>query len=401
MVLLITEILTTIFMFIVLYFTFLFLIIFLSDRKKLNSSPKMEKFPSLSIIIPAYNEEGTIVKTVETIRKLKYPRGFGIVVVDDGSTDETYEVARKIKGIRILRQEHGGKARALNFALKKAGGEIVACVDSDSYPETDTLMKTIPFFSDKQVAAVTTSIYAKEAKNMMQRLQRIEYILIAFTRKLLESINAIYCTPGPMSFYRKNVLIDVGGFDEKNLTEDIEIAWRLLSRNHKIKMSLDSKVYTNVPQNIHKWWRQRLRWNMGGTQTTLKYMKLFFKKGFGNIGTFVLPFFFIAYIVTFMGLVVSLLIIASFLNYLIGAGTYGFNLIRPFLIAPDIIFFWGLFLFAISVVFIKINARSIKESRNVRRSFLDYFTYLFFYTSIFPINLIHSIFKLLRKDYKW
>ena len=111
----------------------------------------------------------------------------------------------RIKGIKVFTKENGGKASALNFGLKKAKGEIVACIDSDSYPERNALLKTIPFFEDN-VAAVTTYILVKNAKSIVQRLQRIEYITIAWTRKLLEYLNAIYVTPGAMSLYKRKVL---------------------------------------------------------------------------------------------------------------------------------------------------------------------------------------------------
>ena len=208
---------------------------------------------------------------------MDYPKKKEIIVVDDGSTDNTFKVASRFKGVRVLRKKQGGKASALNFGIARASGQIVVCVDSDSRPERRALMKTVPFF-EEGVAAVTTYVLVNKAKSIMERVQRIEYAMIAWSRKLFEFIESIYVTPGPMSLYRRDVLQKVGGFDEKNLTEDIEIAWRLIKNNYKIRMSLDAKVYSNVPKTFGKWWHQRLRWNIGGMQTTLKYFRLFTKK---------------------------------------------------------------------------------------------------------------------------
>ena len=299
----ITDIISFAFVFVSVYFMFLFLLLFFAHKKKLLRVPKTssKKLPSVSIIIPAYNEEKSIAKTIKAVKKLIYPKKVEIIVVDDGSIDNTYNMVKKIKGIKVLSKKHEGKAKALNYGLKYARGEIVACIDSDSYPEKYALLKTVPFF-EKNVAAVTTSVFVKNANSLIQRLQRIEYLFTAWTRKILEHLNAVYATPGPMSLYKRKVLLKVGGFDEKNLTEDIEIAWRLLKHKYKIKMSLDAKTYTTAPKTLKKWWHQRLRWNVGGFQTNFKYFNLFLNKNFGSVGVFLLPFFSVSYLLSILGL---------------------------------------------------------------------------------------------------
>jgi len=395
------DIVNSIFLLVGTYFTILFLLLFFTHEKKLFHRPKIKKFPSVSIIIPAFNEEKVIEKTIKNVKKLVYPRKKEIIVIDDGSTDKTYKIVKRIKGIKIFRKKNGGKANALNFGLKRARGEIVVCVDADSYPEENALLKTIPFF-EKNVAAVTTSVFIKNPKNILEKLQEMEYIMIAWSRKILEYLDAIYVTPGPMSLYKRKVLLKVGGFDEKNLTEDIEIAWRLMKHKYKIKMVLDAKIYTNVPKNLKKWWHQRLRWNIGGLQTTFKYFNLFLNKEFKNIGMFLLPMSSISYVLTFVGLIFLIYIFFNWAQYLIGAYIFGFNPFSfSFTLLPDMFLFLFLFSALLTVVFIRINFKTMKKITIFPKKLSNLLIYVFIYVAIFPINLLHSFFKFLTGNYEW
>jgi cellulose synthase/poly-beta-1,6-N-acetylglucosamine synthase-like glycosyltransferase len=362
----------------------------------------MKKFPSVSIIIPAHNEEKDIGGTIKSVKRLKYPSNKEIIIVDDGSTDNTYEIAKKFKDVKVLRKKQGGKASALNFGVNHANGEIVVCIDSDSYPERNALLKTVPFF-EENVAAVTTTVLVKNTKGFLERLQGIEYAMIAWSRKLFEFIDAIYATPGPMSLYKKDILKKVGGFDEKNLTEDIEIAWRLIKNNYKIKMSLDTKVYTNVPKTINKWWHQRLRWNIGGIQTTLKYFRLFTKKEFGSIGTFLLPMFSISYVLSFIGVLFIFYSLFTVLRYFVGSFIFGFNPIGPFLLyfSPDIFIALLVINLILVIFYLRLNFKTIKSFADIPFKIIDLLIYLFVYICVSPFNLIHSSIKFLTKKYEW
>ena len=399
---LLIDTVNTIFVFVGIYFTVLLLLLFFTHEKKLFKKPNMKKFPSVSIIIPAHNEEEDIGETIKSVKKMKYPRRKEIIVVDDGSTDKTYEKAKKFKDVRVLSKKQGGKASALNFGLNRAKGKIVVCIDSDSYPEKNALLKTVPFF-EKNVAAVTTSVLVKNTKGILERLQGIEYAMVAWSRKLFEFMNAIYATPGPMSLYRKDVLKKVGGFDEKNLTEDIEIAWRLIKNKYDIKMSLDTKVYTNVPKAVKKWWYQRVRWNIGGMQTTIKYFKLFTKKEFGSLGTFLLPLFTISYVLSVIGILFMFYSLFTGLRYLVGSYIFGFNPIGTFLLyfSPDVFIALFVINFILLILFLRVNFKTIKSFTDFPSRIRDLLLYIFVYTCVFPFNLLHSSIKFLTKKYEW
>jgi cellulose synthase/poly-beta-1,6-N-acetylglucosamine synthase-like glycosyltransferase len=392
-----------------LYMSFLFLLLWNRNRSQLRASPVSVALPSISVLVPAYNEERTITGTLEALRCQDYPKDkLNVIVIDDGSTDRTADVVRQFGGVILLKKPNGGKASALNVGLAAADGEMVACVDSDSRPAPDSLRKIIPFFSDPKVAAVTTSIFIREPKNLIQRLQRIEYIMIVWARKLLEFLDSIYVTPGPLSVYRTSVLRKVGGFDEKNLTEDIEIAWRLMHAGYAIKMATDAEVDTAAPYTFKNWWRQRMRWNIGGIQTTVKYRHTLFRRGFGALGTFVIPFFAASYIISMLGLFVFAYIIvkslADFVMFSLATLGAGANPVHAFelILMPDVFTIFGVLIFLLSLVWIRISLKAVHKPIGGLRSIPDLLLYLVLYITVFPINLFQSSIRFITvRDHDW
>lgn len=402
----ITDILFMVLMFVNLYFLVLFFIVFALERKNIRKIPKLRKLPFVSVIIPAYNKEKVIAETVMAVKSLDYPKNLiEIIAIDDGSSDGTYSMLKKIGGMRAFRKPNTGKADTVNYGARLAKGNIIMCVDADSFPEKDSLIKAVQFFEDENTAGVTVSVLARSANNFIQKLQKMEYILLVLSRKLMESMNSIYVTPGPMALYRKDVFVKVGGLDRKNLTEDIEIAWRLLANGYKIRMSIDSKVYTDVPDTLKGWWRQRIRWNVGGTQTALKYSRHLFGKP-SNIGMFILPLFMLSYVLTVVNIgLMAYLLSTSFYNLIfvyIGSVMMGAN---PFMISlsfnPDILTVAGMSAFAASLFWLKFSFDALKGEISIKRNLLWFALYMMFYISIHPFNLMASTWKLLRKSYKW
>ncbi|MCD6367661.1 MAG: glycosyltransferase family 2 protein [Candidatus Aenigmarchaeota archaeon] len=394
-----------------LYLSIMFFVLYFDNKKELFKVPKMKKFPSVSILIPAYNEEKTIGETIRKVKEMKYPKEIEVIVINDGSTDNTLKVAKRVakkyKKIKVIDKPNGGKASALNVGLKYAKGEIVGVVDADSYPTKNALMNSIPFFSEKDVGAVTTSIFVKSPKNWIERLQRIEYIMIVWARKLLECIDSVYATPGVLSLYRKNALKKVGGFDTNNMTEDIEIAWRLIYHGYKIKMSLKSESNTKVPNNFRSWWKQRVRWNIGGMQTWFKYLHTFLKKDFKSLGMFILPFFTLSYVVSLSGLFLLLFVIGrSIYNYItFNWGVYSLggspSFAVSFVYLPDMFTIFGITIFTISIIWVNISFKTVKRRVGWPKGLLDLILYLTIYITIFPFNLIYSGIKFLRGKYEW
>lgn len=250
--------------------------------------------PRTTIVIPAYNEEKTIITTLKSITQLNYPKDrLEAIVVNDGSKDGTKNVVerfiKKHSNFSLLNKKNEGKAAALNSALEITGGELFACVDADSTVEEDSLINAVHNFSKPKVAAVISSIQIYRPKNIYEKVQKIEYIMAVLMRKLMSSIETLAMTPGVLSIYRTDVLKKVGGFDKDNITEDYEIAMRLKYHGYRIEIEDSSLTHTKAPSSFWSLWKQRVRWYRGFIFNHLKYRKMFFNRKYSFLAYFQLP----------------------------------------------------------------------------------------------------------------
>ena len=231
---------------------------------------------------------------------------------------------------------------------------------------------------------------------MREQWLDIELKLIAYLRKVSEYLNIITATPGPLSLYRRKVLLKIGGFDEKCVLEDNEIAWRLIYYGYKIRMAYDAKVYTNLEYKLKRWWKQRLRWAIGGIQIISKYIKILFKKH--PLGTYILPTWIIGYVSVSVGLIVFFyLFFYSFslnVQYWYEALKMGGN---PFIfshpsIKMDMLLFYGLLLFFMSFSLLIYVIERYKK----RPSIFAIITFVFIYLPIYSFVMFYSVFKYLQ-----
>ncbi len=397
------------YMFITLYFLSLFTLAFVQNRKEIFTVPKVTKEYSVSVLVPAYNEEESIQSTVETILQSDYKNILEVIVINDGSKDGTLRIARglekKYSKVIVLDKQNSGKADSLNQALKIAKGELVAVVDADSYPDLHAIRSMVGYFDDAKVGGVTTRIQVKNKDNFLRKMQAVEYKVIAFTRKLLEFLDSIYVTPGPLAIYRKTALDKTHGFDKNNMTEDIEIAWHLVHENYLVKMSFVAKSTTDAPNTFRKWLKQRVRWNIGGYQTLLKYKNSFFRKNM--LGYFILPFFSLGLILGVFGLGVFFyrFIRRIFYYYLsthysVAAQTALLNL-NDINLSPSILNFLGIVLFVLGMWFIFLSLKYVNAHTNEKESFFSIVFYSLVYIMLRPIVLVISLGKFLTGKYSW
>ena len=264
------EFITVLYLFVIVVSIYLYsiflLLLFKNKHELFKYELNKEDLPSVTILISAYNEEDTIAGTIESVLNLDYPdEKKEIIVLNDGSTDNTEKIALAFKNIKVITKQNSGKADSLNKGINIAKNEFIAVVDADCYHEKDALLKVINCFKeDPNIEAVTCAIRVRNQDKLLGKLQVIEYTLIAWARKLLEFVNSVYVTPGPLSVYRKSTLQKLSGFDKNNLTEDIDLAWRILRNNHRIKMCLSARAYTIVPEKLSEWWHQRLSGDIAG-----------------------------------------------------------------------------------------------------------------------------------------
>lgn len=267
-----------------------YILTYLSARKEKRPLFEDSELPSVSIIIPAYNEEKSIERTIESILSSNYPKKFEVLVIDDGSKDRTYERAKKYESenLRVIKKENGGKATALNLAISKAKGEIIFSMDADTFVEPDTMKKMVRYFKDPRVMSVTPGMILYKPKTIWQRIQHLEYLVGIFLRKVFAFLDAIYIAPGAFSAYRKSFFEKHGGYDEGNIVEDLELALRIQYKGYRTENCPEAKVQTIGPEKFGALLKQRRRWYYGLMKNFWDYRKLVSRK-FGDMGLFVMP----------------------------------------------------------------------------------------------------------------
>lgn len=291
-----TEIIIMLVYAISLYLSIFWLLV-LFEKEEPQEKKTLKKHPKFSVLIPAWNEQETVIATIESAANLDYPKDkLEIIVVNDGSTDNTRKIVEHyIKmhpaspKVRLINQKNKGKGSALNAALKEAEGEFFACLDADSFIEPDALNIMLPLFDSRDIAAVCPMMKVKDPKGLIQMMQWYEYIVNFFYKKLNAKLDCVHVTPGPFSIYRTSIIKELGGYDENNITEDLEIAIRLQKHNYKIIQTLDATVHTMAPDTIRGLFRQRNRWYKGSVYNTIKYKELMFNKRYGDFGIMRMP----------------------------------------------------------------------------------------------------------------
>ncbi len=275
-----------------LYVTVFFLLLFLRYRGVYAKPPTRTDWkPLVSIIVPAYNESEYLKDCLETVLAVDYPKDkLEIIVVDDGSKDDTFAIAKtyESRGIKTITKSNGGKGSALNFGIKQAKGELIATMDADSYLTPQVITGMLPLFDAPDVMAVTPAVKIREGGNLLQEAQRVEYLMILFSRRLLSFIESVPVTPGPCSIFRAEVFKKIGGFSEDNLVEDQEIALRIQANHYKIRSSMTAEVFTEPPQSFKDLMVQRVRWQRGGLRNYWDYKYLIHPR-FGDFGVYFVP----------------------------------------------------------------------------------------------------------------
>ncbi|WP_187646921.1 glycosyltransferase family 2 protein [Nitrosophilus labii] len=282
---------------IVLFFTTLvilryMLLLFFSILKTIQKSADEEDKPQkgelkrVTIIVPAFNEEVVIEKSLQSLIEQTYPN-LEILVIDDGSKDRTYVKAKKLeftkssRSLKVYRKKNGGKANAINFGIEHASGELIMVVDADSKLDKNAVLLMAAYFNDEEIAAVAGSVYVSNQNSLLTKLQALEYIeglnMVRNGQAFLKLVNII---PGPIGMFRKSALIEVGMYDDDTFAEDCDVTLKLIANGYKIEFESDAIAYTEVPEHLLDLIKQRYRWTRGILQSIRKHRKLLwnFKK---------------------------------------------------------------------------------------------------------------------------
>lgn len=236
---------------------------------------KQEKAPPLvTIIIPCYNEQAVIQNSIRSVSKMAYPN-IEILVVDDGSTDSTFEKALQMTSafkVRVVTKMNGGKSSALNFGIQQALGDFVLCLDADSELDPLVVSKGIPYFENNpNLAAVAGSARVGNARNLLCMFQKLEYIIgLNFHKKAQSALGMVTIVPGPIGLFRKSALFDVGLYEEDTYAEDCDLTLKLLMKGYEIKYCEEMIAYTEAPLTFYELTVQRYRWSRGMIQAIYK-----------------------------------------------------------------------------------------------------------------------------------
>ncbi|HEX7596635.1 MAG TPA: glycosyltransferase family 2 protein [Polyangia bacterium] len=310
------------------------------DTDRLDSAFETGHYKPMTLICPAYNEEAGVVHSVNSLISLRYPE-FQVVVVNDGSKDATLErliAAFRLKpSQRVLRQllptkevrgiyesvyvpnlvvvdkANGGKADALNCGINLARYPLVCCMDGDSLLENDSLLRIARPFMDrpdlvasggvirplngcKVTAMGIRGIHLPDS--WLARFQIVEYLrAFLFGRVGLASLDTMFIVSGAFGVFRKDLIVEVGGFETATIGEDFELVVRMhrrlreANRPYHITLVPDPVCWTEVPEDAGVLGRQRNRWQRGLLETLWKHRRMWFNPKYGRVGLFSMPYF--------------------------------------------------------------------------------------------------------------
>lgn len=400
-------------LFITLYFEVFLLITFFEYKIKRSRKRKIEQsgvanLPTVAIIVPCYNEEKTISKTLFSLLSLDYPEErLQIIVVDDGSTDDTQKVLKTFtphKRVEIHSKENGGKHSALNYGLEKTNADLVGCLDADSFVDPKALKEIVSYFKNPDTMAVTPAIKVYEPKSIVQFIQKAEYSLAIFIRRTFADSNSLFITPGPFSIFRRKVFSMIGNYKSAYNTEDLEIALRMQSNHLKIENAHTAYVYTITPKSVRSLYKQRLRWTYGFLKNIMDYRFLLFKKKHGALGMLMLP---VSIIAIFSALYFTLLFILSLANAIvekiiefqtIGISTLYIK-VDPFYINTGSVLFLIYTLFILTLILIIIG-KVLSEEKKIFS--VDILLYMLFYGFLAPLWLAAAVYNIVfSKKVSW
>ncbi len=262
---------------------------FVYNLKRKNKDLK-KPFPTISVIVPAYNEEKTIRSCVESLQVLNYPN-YDVTVVDDGSTDNTFEELNRCSGVKIIRQENQGKPRALNNGIHSSTGDIIVTVDADTTLDRDALRRiTERFDSDERLGAVAGNVKVNPEHKLMNVVQSSEYATgINLVRKGQSVLGCVTIVPGPIAALKRDAVQKVGYFSNDTFAEDFDITVKILKAGYRVEYEEGSLAYTDAPKSTEDLIKQRRRWYRGMTQVLEKHRDMYLNPKYGVAGIFGIP----------------------------------------------------------------------------------------------------------------
>ncbi|SLK13840.1 bifunctional polysaccharide deacetylase/glycosyltransferase family 2 protein [Arthrobacter sp. P2b] len=304
--------------------TFLFVILALVNnsrqKKRQWDEVKETEWPFVSVVLPVYNEELVVAKTLDALRASDYPL-MEVVAVNDGSTDGTLavltEYATTWAALRVINQPNGGKSAASNHGIDESCGQVVVTLDGDTLFEPQTIKMFARHFlaprSGKEVGAVAGHVKVGNRQNLITAWQSLEYLSgICVTRMAEGLMGAISIVPGACAAWRREALVRAGGYSHDTMAEDADLTLSLQRLGYSIVQENQAVAWTEAPLTVRGLFKQRLRWTYGNIQTLYKHRAMIFNPKYGALGMLSMPYALISVLVplVFMPLTVVVAVIS-------------------------------------------------------------------------------------------
>lgn len=272
------------------------LLLFARRHSQLTPPPRngtSVSFPGVSVVVPAYNEELGIGAAVKSLAASDYPE-FEIIVVDDGSTDDTSAVveAMGMPGVRLIRQENAGKPAALNTGIAAANHDVLVLVDGDTVFEPDAMKALVAPLCDPRIGAVSGNTKVGNRGGLLGRWQHIEYVIgFNLDRRMFDVLQCMPTVPGAIGAFRRQTLEDVGGVSDDTLAEDTDLTMAICRSGWRVVYAPQARAWTEAPATLGQLWRQRYRWCYGTMQAMWKHRRAVIEGGAsGKLGRRGLPY---------------------------------------------------------------------------------------------------------------
>jgi cellulose synthase/poly-beta-1,6-N-acetylglucosamine synthase-like glycosyltransferase/peptidoglycan/xylan/chitin deacetylase (PgdA/CDA1 family)/spore germination protein YaaH len=253
--------------------------------------------PSVTVLIPAHNEESVIVQTASSVLASTLPH-LRVIVVNDGSADRTGELLDTHFGaderVRIIHQVNRGKAAALSLAMSLAETEIVVTIDADTEVEPDAIGKLLRHFSDPKTGAVAGNVKVGNRSRWLTRWQALEYITSQnMEKRAFDLLNCITVVPGALGAWRKRAIDEAGGITADTVAEDADLTIAIRRMGWRVSYDEEAIAWTEAPETPGALIRQRFRWTFGTLQSFWKHSSTLFRPKYGTLGWIALPNIFI------------------------------------------------------------------------------------------------------------
>ncbi|GAA1631645.1 bifunctional polysaccharide deacetylase/glycosyltransferase family 2 protein [Georgenia ruanii] len=269
-----------------------------NHRRQRRRGPRAEgPLPFVSVVLPVFNEEPVVAKTLAALRASDYP-AFEVIVVNDGSTDNTLQVlreaARDWPQLRVVDQPNAGKAAASNHGFALARGEVVVTLDGDTVFEPGTIRMLAQHFVGPDgagVGAVAGHVKVGNRRNLLTAWQSLEYISgICVTRMAEGLVGAISIVPGACAGWRRDAVLRAGGYSHDTMAEDADLTLSIHRLGYQVVQENAAVAWTEAPYTVRGLARQRLRWTYGNIQTLTKHRGMLLRPRYGVLGLVTMPY---------------------------------------------------------------------------------------------------------------